>query len=74
MNNIKKIINNVYKKSASLNLYTSVCNAKKERVLRELAEIKSDIELAELIISNAITDGDSIVVDAVDENVGVIKK
>ncbi len=31
-------------------------------------------KIAELIISNAITDGDSIVVDAVDGNVTVIKK
>ena len=31
-------------------------------------------KIAELIISNAITDGDSIVVDAIDGNVTVIKK
>ena len=47
VDNIKKIINTIYRKSASLNLYTSVCNAKKERQLKELADIKSDIEMAE---------------------------
>ena len=74
MDNIKKIIKAIYKKSASLNLYTSVCNVKKKRLWKELAEIKYEIEIAELIISNAITDGDSIVVDAVDGDVMVIKK
>lgn len=47
VNNIKEIINIIYRKSASLNLYTSICNAKKERLLKELADIKSDIETAE---------------------------
>ncbi len=47
MNNIKRIINLIYKKSTNLNLYTSICNVKKERLLKELDDIKSDIEIAE---------------------------
>ncbi len=47
MEEIKKIIYILYRKSASLNLYTSVCNVKKERILKELAEIKMAVENAE---------------------------
>lgn len=41
---IKKKINKIYRKTASLNLYISVCTIKKERITEELTNIKNDIE------------------------------
>ena len=47
MDEIKKTIYMIYRKSAGLNLYSSICSVKKERILKELKEIKTYIEKVE---------------------------
>ena len=44
MKNIKKLIFEIYRKTANLNLYASICNAKKERLLKEICDIKIILE------------------------------
>lgn len=47
LDEIKKTIYMIYRKSAGLNLYSSICSVKKERILKELKEIKTYIEKVE---------------------------
>ena len=49
MNNLKKKVYLLYRMTAKVNLYVSRCKVKKERVIKEMNEIK---ELADEIIGS----------------------